>query len=79
VSVLARAARLGALGAADPAVYMDNPEKAKKVVREVFHDMQQRIRLLISLPMEKLDRISLQKEARDIAAQTEPAGTSQTG
>ena len=66
-------------GAPDPAAYMDDPDKAKKVVREVFHEMQQRIRLLISLPMEKLDRISLQKEARDIAAQTEPAGTSQTG
>ena len=64
-------------GAPDPAAYMDDPEAARKVVREVFHGMQQRIRLLISLPMDRLDRMSLQREARDIAAQTEPEGTSQ--
>lgn len=66
-------------GAPDPAAYMDDPVNARKVIRDVFHGMQRRIALLTSLPMEKLDRLSLQREARDIAAQTEPAGTTQAG
>jgi hypothetical protein len=39
---------------------MDDPDKAKQVIREVFQLMQRRIALLISLPLEKLDRMSLQ-------------------
>ena len=66
-------------GAPDPAAYMDDPAKARRVIREVFHGMQRRIALLTSLPRDKLDRLSLQREARDIAAQTEPTGASQTG
>jgi protein-tyrosine-phosphatase len=53
--------------APDPAAYVDDPEQAKRVIREVFQQMQRRIALLMSLPIEKLDRMSLQSEARAIA------------
>ena len=53
-------------GAPDPAVHMDNPDKAKQVIRDVFHMMQRRISLLASLPMDKLDRLALQRESQAI-------------
>ena len=56
--------------APDPAVFMDDPVKAKQIIREVFQLLQRRIALLISLPMEKLDQMSLQAEARAIAGKT---------
>lgn len=61
--------------APDPAAHMDEPEKARAVTREVFNLMRQRIGLLVSLPMEKLDRLSLQSEARAIAQRTPPHAT----
>ena len=54
-------------GAPDPAVHMDNPDKAKQVIRDVFHMMQRRISLLASLPIDKLDRLALQRETQAIA------------
>lgn len=61
--------------APDPAAHMDDPEGARKVIRDVFHLMHRRISLLMSLPIDKLDRLSLQREAADIAAQTTPENT----
>ena len=52
--------------APDPATHMGRPDKVREVAREVFHLMQRRISLLLSLPMATLDRVSLQSEARDI-------------
>lgn len=54
-------------GAPDPAAYMDNPDKAKQVIRDVFHMMQRRISILASLPVDKLDRLTLQRETQAIA------------
>lgn len=58
--------------APDPAAYMDDPEKAKRVIREVAQLMHRRISLLVSLPMETLDKMSLQAETRAIVDQTTP-------
>ena len=57
-------------GAPDPAAYMDRPEEVRAVARDVFHVMQRRISLLLSLPIETLDRLSLQTQALSIAEQT---------
>jgi arsenate reductase len=54
-------------GAPDPAAHMDDPEKARAVIREVTQLMQRRISLLIILPVATLDRMSLQAETRAIA------------
>ena len=53
-------------GVEDPAIYMDDPEKARKVIRDASRILRNRILLLTGLPMEKLDRISLQSTVRDI-------------
>jgi protein-tyrosine-phosphatase len=55
--------------APDPAAWMNDPKKAPKVIRDVFHLMQRRISLLTSLPVDKLDRTALENETRAIADQ----------
>jgi hypothetical protein len=70
MSGMAREARARPLGRADPALYMRDPEKAKQVIRTVFHLMQRRISLLTSLPVDKLNRLALEAEARAIADKT---------
>ena len=62
--------------APDPAAYMQQPDRVREVARDVFHLMQRRISLLLSLPMATLDRMSLQSQARDIAEQTSTASNS---
>ena len=54
----------------DPAAYMNDPDKAKEVIRDAFQLMHQRITLLLNLPMDQLDRLSLAREARQIATAT---------
>jgi len=61
--------------APDPAAFMDQPEKAREVARQVFNLLRSRISLLMSLPVEKLDRLSLQSEARAIAQRTQSVAT----
>jgi arsenate reductase len=56
--------------APDPAAFMVEPAKARAVIREVIRIMQRRISLLLSVPIERLDRMSLQAETRAIAERT---------
>ena len=53
--------------APDPAPHMDDPQKAQQVIRDVFRLMHWRISLFTSLPMDKLDRLSLETRTRAIA------------
>lgn len=53
--------------APDPAAFMDDPQKAREVARDVLQLMHRRIALLRSLPMATLDRMSLQAQASAIA------------
>jgi len=53
--------------APDPAVHMTDPAMARRVIREVTQLIQRRISLLVNLPVDRLDRMSLQSEARAIA------------
>jgi arsenate reductase (thioredoxin) len=53
-------------GVDDPARYMEQPEQARKVIREVFVILQKRIQLFLSLPLEKLDRLALKSAMQDI-------------
>ena len=39
-------------GVDDPARYMDDPDKAKQVIRDVFRILQRRIQIFVSLPIE---------------------------
>jgi len=60
-------------GAPDPAAHMGQPDKVREVARDVFHLMQRRVSLLLSLPMANLDRLSLQSQTRRIAEETRTA------
>jgi arsenate reductase len=61
--------------ALDPAAHMEHPDQVRAVARDVFHLMQRRISLLVSLPIATLDRMSLQGETRRIADETRTANT----
>ncbi len=54
--------------APDPAAHRDDPDAARRVVLEVYHLMQARIRLLMSLPLDTLDRQGIEREVRGIGA-----------
>ncbi len=54
--------------APDIAPHMDTPAHAQRVIRDAFHQLRSHVELLINLPMEALDRQSLEHEARSIPA-----------
>jgi len=54
-------------GVEDPAAHMDDPKKAKRVIEDAFRILRSRISLLLNLPVDKLDRLTLQAKTRDIA------------
>jgi arsenate reductase len=56
-------------GVEDPALHMNNPGKAQKVIEQAFRILRGRILLLLSLPVAKLDRLALQAKTRAIARQ----------
>lgn len=53
-------------GVPDPARYEDDPDKARKLVRDAFRLLSRRIGLFVSLPLEKLDRLALQRRIEEI-------------
>jgi hypothetical protein len=55
---------------------MDRPEEARKVIREVFHLLRNRIMQLVNLPVDKLERSSLQSKLREIAQRSTEAAQS---
>ena len=55
--------------APDPAEFMHDPARAREVIREVAQLMRRRISLMLSLPLDKLDRAGLQERAANIARQ----------
>lgn len=57
-------------GVEDPARFMDDEEKANKVIQDTFRILSRRIQLLLALPSESLDRIALTSAVREIGSQT---------
>jgi arsenate reductase (thioredoxin) len=56
-------------GMADPSTITDETEQ-QRAFSQVQHQFVNRIRLLDSLPIEKLDKLALTKQVKDIAEQT---------
>ncbi len=52
-------------GAEDPAAVSD-PARQRQVFRRVYAELEARIRLFVSLPLDSLDRLSLQVELDEI-------------
>ncbi len=53
-------------GVKDPARFMEDADKARKVINDVFHILNRRIQLFVNLPASSLDRPALTKAVRDI-------------
>lgn len=53
-------------GVADPAAVRGSDEEVRKAFLQAFTTLSNRIRLLLSLPMDKLDRLALQNRLHDI-------------
>ncbi len=53
-------------GVEDPAAFEGTPEQVERKFREVAQILKRRIELFLSLPMQSLDKLSLQNELRDI-------------
>jgi arsenate reductase len=51
----------------DPAAVNGPPEEIQKAFADTARALRRRIEILASLPMEKLDAVSLQKTVRNIA------------
>ena len=56
-------------GIADPAAVEGTDENKRRAFREALTLLRRRIDLFVSLPLEKLDRLSLQKRLQDIGRQ----------
>ncbi len=57
-------------GVADPVEVQGDEETRFKAFTDAFMVLNRRIALLVNLPIEKLDRLALQKELSDIGRQT---------
>ena len=53
-------------GVPDPAAVEGSDEDKRRAFREAFRALSTRINLFVSLPMEKLDRLALQKRLQEI-------------
>jgi len=53
-------------GVADPSAVEGTPEQLARVFRDTAVVLKRRIELMLALPMQALDRLSLQRELRDI-------------
>lgn len=53
-------------GMPDPSLVEGNDEEKRRAFSETFRYLANRIHLLVNLPMEKLDKMSLQKKLDDI-------------
>ena len=56
-------------GVSDPAEITGTEEAVKKAFSDAFMVLSRRIALMVNLPLEKLDRLALQKELADIGRQ----------
>ena len=56
-------------GIADPAAVMGSPDDVQRAFREAFVALDRRIGLFLSLPLQSLDRLAIQKEIDGIGKQ----------
>jgi arsenate reductase len=53
-------------GFEDPAAFQGPDEEKRRLFRQIYQQIGSRIRLFLALPVEKLDRLSLQQKVKDI-------------
>ena len=60
-------------GFPDPAAVTGSTEAQQAAFSKTFHELSKRIRIFLSLPLHKIDRMSLQKELRELNNPGKPA------
>ena len=60
-------------GFPDPAAVQSTDDEKRRAFSAVFHGIRGRIRLMLALPIEKLDALSLQSKLREIGKSTTEA------
>jgi arsenate reductase len=53
-------------GFPDPAAVVGTDEEKRAAFTQIFHQMRNRVQLLLSLPLETLDRMAIEKQVRDL-------------
>jgi arsenate reductase len=53
-------------GFPDPAAVEGTDEEKRAAFTQIFHQMRNRVQLLLSLPLETLDRMAIEKQVRNI-------------
>jgi arsenate reductase (thioredoxin) len=53
-------------GVPDPAVAAGNEGERRRAFRDALHTLENRIKLLVALPIDKLDRMALRRQVADI-------------
>ena len=53
-------------GVSDPAAVQDTDVEQRKAFREAYVTLENRIKLLVALPIEKLDRLAIKRNVDDI-------------
>lgn len=66
-------------GAADPAAFVGGDEKTLKVFRNVYGQLENRIKVFSSLPIRSLDRLSLKKRLDEIGTMSASEETAAHG
>lgn len=53
-------------GAADPAAFVGSDEATRRFFMRIYTELENRIKLFTSLPIDSLDRFALERQAREI-------------
>lgn len=59
-------------GAADPAAFVGSEEATRRVFLRIYTELENRIKLFTSLPIESLDRFALERRLREIGKAKPP-------
>ena len=57
-------------GVDDPALYMDDPAKARSVIEDAYRVLRRRIDALLALPLESMDAATVRERLREIGELT---------
>jgi protein-tyrosine-phosphatase len=53
-------------GAADPAAFAGTPEATRRFFLRIYRELENRIKIFVSLPIDSLDQFTLEKRVREI-------------
>ena len=64
-------------GVSDPAAFVGEDEQRRRFFLRIYTELENRIKIFVSLPFESLDRMALKRRLREIGARRPPDGESE--